>query len=117
MARYFKLNVVICILARALFVVFLMGDRLASFAQGETFSGYVTYVVEDSIYLEIVGEHHLKAGDTGDILLRGREAAYVRVMESSSRYIFVQIISQDSGVTLSSGDSIVFQIRMKATAE
>jgi hypothetical protein len=113
MKQKLRTSTVFGLVITALTIALVIGNRQVSFAIDETLPGYVTYFVDDTIYVELVGDHHLKPGDTGAIISKGRDAAYVRVTETGSRYIYVQIISQASGVTLSNGDSIVFQSRVQ----
>src|SRR5712691_2764950 len=104
---------IIGILGIAIALALCLGSRQMSFAIDETLPGYVTYSVDDTLYIEVVGEHHLSPGDTGVIKRRGQEVAYVRITEAGNRYIYMQVISQASGVVLATGDSIVFETRIQ----
>src|SRR5438309_2853140 len=103
-------------IAAAIVLALCFGSRHLTFAVDETIPGYVTYVTDNTIYIEVVGEHHLKPEETGALKLRGREVAYVKVTEVGTKYVYVQVISQVPGVTLATGDSIVFESRLKPAA-
>ena len=108
---------IIGIVGLAMVLALCLGRRQMSFAVDETLPGYVTYSVEDTLYIEVIGEHHLRSGDTGVIKRRGLEVAYVRITEAGNRYIYMQVISQASGVVLATGDSIVFETRIQPRSQ
>ncbi len=108
-----RIRLILRIIGMAVVLALCVGSRQVSLAIDETLPGYVTYTVDDTIYIEVVGKHHLRPGDTGVIKRRGREAAYVRVTEAGERYIYLQVITQASGVELATGDSIVYESRIQ----
>lgn len=82
-------------------------------AVDSTVEGHIVFITDASIYLDVAPGHQLQIDDVGTMRKKGVPVAQVKVLRVGEDFAYVQIIAKTPKLKLRTGDSFVFESRIR----